>query len=200
MTSRTALGVLTACTAALLVAAPAVAKTIEQEKPYAITGTTGAELYASIGQNGPEVGRDGRRTIAYTFFTLTWSRNYVRQDGGCVLKSATPKLTITYTLPKPKNPLSPEVQKRWDVFLEGIRSHEKVHGEDIKAMLTRIEQTTIGLFVPNDPDCKKIRQEILKPLSEASLAQRQHRRDFDRIEMGADGTIHRLILSLVNGP
>ena len=32
-------------------------------------------------------------------------------------------------------------------------------------MLTRIEQTTIGLFVPNDTSCKKIRQEIHKPLS-----------------------------------
>ncbi|WP_054308844.1 DUF922 domain-containing protein [Mesorhizobium sp. 1M-11] len=201
MTSKTGLGILTltACAAALLVVAPAAAKTIEQEKPYAVTGTTGAELYASIGQNGPQVGRSGGRVIAHTFFKLTWRRNYVPENGGCTLKSATPTLIITYTLPKPANPLPPVVQKRWDIFIEGLRRHEKVHGEHIKAMLARIEQTTIGVSVSNDPGCQKIRREIQKPLSDASIAQRQESRDFDRIEMGSGGAIQRLILELVNG-
>ncbi|MFE0013838.1 DUF922 domain-containing Zn-dependent protease [Mesorhizobium sp. NPDC059054] len=201
MTPKTGLGILTltACAAVLLVVAPAAAKTIEQEKPYAVTGTTGAELYASIGQNGPQVGRSGGRVIAHTFFKLTWRRNYVPENGGCTLKSATPTLIITYTLPKPANPLPPVVQKRWDIFIEGLRRHEKVHGEHIKAMLARIEQTTIGVSVSKDPGCQKIRREIQKPLSDASIAQRQQSRDFDRIEMGSGGVIQRLILELVNG-
>lgn len=199
MISKTRLLALTACAMALLAAAPTAAKTIEQEKPYAITGTTGAELYASIGRNGPEVGRNGGRVIAHTFFKLTWRRNYVPENGGCTLKSATPTLIITYTLPKPSGALPPVMQKRWDIFIEGLRRHEKVHGDHIKAMLARIEQTTIGVSVPNDPGCQKIRQEIQKPLSDASIAQRQQSRDFDRVEMGAGGAIQRLILELVNG-
>lgn len=201
MTSRVGFYVatLTACVTALIATTPATAKTIEQEKPYAITGTTGAELYASIGQNGPEVGRNGGRVIAHTFFKLTWRRNYVPENGGCTLKSATPTLIITYTLPKPANALPPPVQKRWDIFIEGLRRHEKVHGDHIKAMLARIEQTTIGVSVANDPGCQKIRQQIQKPLSDASIAQRQQSRDFDRVEMGAGGEIQRLILELVNG-
>lgn len=201
MISKTGLGLLTlmACAAALLAAAPVAAKTIEQEEPYAITGTTGAELYASIGQNGPKVARSGGRVIAHTFFKLTWRRNYVPEKGGCTLKSATPTLIITYTLPKPANPLPPGVQKRWDIFIEGLRRHEKVHGDHIKAMLAQIEQTTIGVSVPNDPGCQKIRQQIQKPLSDASIAQRQQSRDFDRVEMGGGGAIPRLVLDLVNG-
>ena len=199
MTSKTGLGLLSVCVAALLVATSAIAKTIEQEKPYAITGTTGAEIYASIGRNGPEVGRSGGRVIAHTFFKLTWRRNYVPENGGCTLKSATPTLIITYTLPKPANPLPPAVQKRWDIFIDGLRRHEKVHGDHIKAMLAQIERTTIGVSVPNDPGCQKIRQEIQKPLSEASIVQRQQSRDFDRVEMGGGGAIQRLILELVNG-
>jgi predicted secreted Zn-dependent protease len=85
------------------------------------------------------------------------------------------------------------------VFIDGVRRHEKVHGDHIKEMVKLIEQTTIGATVENDPKCLKIREEIKKPLSQASLAQRKKSSDFDRVEMGEGGNIHRLILGLVNG-
>lgn len=69
----------------------------------------------------------------------------------------------------------------------------------MKAMLKRIEATTIGVSVPNDPGCQKIRKQIQTPLSEASLAQRQESSEFDRVEMGPGGNIQRLVLGLVNG-
>jgi predicted secreted Zn-dependent protease len=171
---------------------------IEQVETYAITGTSGIELYASIGEQGPLVG-EGIRTIAHTNFKLTWSRNYKPRGSVCTLVSARPKLVIIYTLPRPAQKLPPAIQKRWEVFIDGVREHEKVHGEHIKEMVKRIEQTTIGVSVENDPKCRKIREEIKKPLSEASLAQRQKSRDFDRIEMGEGGNIRRLVLDLVNG-
>lgn len=171
---------------------------VEQVEPYAIKGTSGVELYTSIGEGGPLVG--GKiRTIAHTNFKLTWSRKYETKGDACMLVSARPRLIITYTLPKPAGKLSAALQKRWNVFYDGIRRHEKVHGDHIKEMVERIEQTTIGVIVQNDPKCKKIREEIKKPLSQASLAQRQKSRDFDRVEMGEGGNIHRLILELVNG-
>jgi predicted secreted Zn-dependent protease len=170
----------------------------EQIEPYTINGTSGVELYTSIGERGPLVG-DKVRTIAHTNFKLTWSRKYEPKGDACTLVSARPKLIITYTLPKPAGKLSAALQKRWDVFYDGVRRHEKVHGDHIKEMVERIEQTTIGVTVQNDPKCKKIREEIKTPLSQASLAQRQRSRDFDRVEMGEGGNIHRLILDLVNG-
>lgn len=171
---------------------------IERTETYAIAGTSGAELYASIGEHGPLVG-EGVRTIAHTNFKLTWSRNYKPSGSACTLVSARPKLTITYTLPRPAQKLPAALQERWDVFIGGLRRHEKVHGDHIKEMVRRIEQTTIGVSVENDPKCTKIREEIKKPLSEASLAQRQKSRDFDRVEMGEGGNIRRLVLDLVNG-
>jgi predicted secreted Zn-dependent protease len=171
---------------------------IERSETYARTGTSGAELYASIGEHGPLVG-EGVRTIAHTNFKLTWSRNYQPRGSACTLVSARPKLVITYTLPRPAGKLPAAVQKRWDIFIDGLRRHEKVHGDHIKEMVKRIEQTTIGVSVENDPKCTKIREQIKKPLSEASLAQRQKSRDFDRVEMGEGGNIRRLVLDLVNG-
>jgi predicted secreted Zn-dependent protease len=192
---------LLALTAGVCIAAAdahAEGQVIERSETYAITGTSGAELYASIGENGPLVG-EGVRTIAHTNFKLTWSRNYKPTGSVCTLVSARPKLIITYTLPRPAQKLPAALQKRWDVFIDGLQRHEKVHGDHIKEMVRRIEQTTIGVRVENDPNCRKIREEIKKPLSEASLAQRQESRDFDRVEMGEGGNIRRLVLDLVNG-
>lgn len=171
---------------------------IERSETYAITGTSGGELYASIGKRGPLLG-EGVRVIAHTNFKLTWSRNYQPKGSACTLVSARPKLIITYTLPRPAQKLPAALQKRWDVFIDGLQRHEKVHGDHIREMVRRIEDTTIGVSVENDPKCRKIREEIKKPLSEASLAQRQKSRDFDRIEMGEGGNIRRLVLDLVNG-
>ncbi|MBE1203093.1 DUF922 domain-containing Zn-dependent protease [Aminobacter carboxidus] len=191
---------LRAC-AALIAIAPLAAnaegQVVEQVKTYAISGTSAPELYASIGERGPKAGIG--RAIAHTNFKLTWQRNYVPQGGTCTLVSAKPKLIITYTLPKPASRLPDGLKQRWDVFYEGVRRHELVHGQMIKDMVATIERTTIGLSVAGDPGCKKIRQEMIKPLSEASLAQRQQSSDFDRVELNDGGNVHRLILSFVNG-
>ena len=66
-------------------------------------------------------------------------------------------------------------------------------------MLIRILATTVGYSVADDPKCRKIRKEITKPLSEASLEQRRRSAEFDRVEMSNGGNVHRLILALVNG-
>lgn len=173
-------------------------KAVEREQPYAIKGTSGPELYASIGERGPEIG-GLVRTIAVTTFKLTWTRDYQPRDGGCVLASARPKLIITYTLPKPASRLSGPVRANWDTFITGVRDHEKVHGEMIKDMVREIERISVGLTVANDPNCKKIRQELTRQLAAISVEQRRKSREFDQIELGNGGNIHQLILRLVNG-
>jgi len=173
-------------------------KAVERDAPYLVQGTTGPELYASIGERGPEVG-GLMRTIAHTTFKLTWTRDYQPRNGACILASARPKLIITYTLPKPASRLKGPVRSNWDTFISGVRDHEKVHGEMIKEMVREIERISVGLTVENDPGCKKIRQELTARLAAISQEQRRRSRDFDRIELGDGGNIHQLILRLVNG-
>ncbi|NTS31094.1 DUF922 domain-containing Zn-dependent protease [Phyllobacterium sp. BT25] len=172
---------------------------VEQVETYAIRGKSGAELYASIGERGPQLGGGKVRTIAHTNFKLTWRRNYQNQGTACTLVSAQPKLIITYTLPKPAEPLPPSVRAGWETFISGIETHERVHGDTIKEMVKAIEASTVGLSMPGDPKCQKIRSEMTSRLSALSLAQRQKSRDFDKDEMSEGGNVHRLILQLVNG-
>ena len=184
---------------ASFLASPARAdwRPVEKVETYAISGQTGLELYAAIGERGPLLGKG--RVIAHTNFKLTWTRDYRPQGDACVLKSARPKLTITYTLPKPAGQLPATVQKHWEVFIAGLAAHERVHGAAIVEMVRKIETVSVGLTIAGDPGCSKIRTELTRQLAEISLAQRQASRDFDRVEFGPGGNLQKLVLAFVNG-
>lgn len=178
-------------------AARAEWKAAERIETYAVTGKSGIELYRSVGERGPKLGPG--RAIAYTSFKLTWSRKYEPRGDACVLVSARPKLVITYTLPKPSHKLPAAIAGDWDIFITGVEKHERVHGEFIEDMVREIEAATIGLTVPGDPGCTKIKAIMNERLSAISQAQRKRSRDFDRVELNEGGNVHQLILGLVNG-
>ena len=195
--------VMLACLAAMisgLVPAPAHAgwAPVERVETYRVSGSSGIELYRSIGENGPVIGVG--RAIAYTDFKLLWSRDYRPQpDGSCVLVTARPSLTITYRLPKAPDDLPEATRRAWRTFLAGITAHEKVHGEIIVDMVRQIEAVSVGLSAPADPGCQKVRAALQGKLGALSQAQRQRSRDFDRDEMRDGGNVHQLVLALVNG-
>lgn len=171
---------------------------VERIETYSIRGTTGAELYASIGKNGPLVG--GKiRAIAHTRFKLTWSRKYERKANACALVTAHPKLIIIFTFPKPANALPAPTKKNWETFIAGLRDHERVHADSIVDLVRDIEAATVGLLVEDDPGCRKIKSEMKRRLSAISQAQKQRSRQFDQAEMGDGGNVRNLVLGLVNG-
>ena len=149
------------------------------------------------------IGKDSagneRRVIAHTNFKLTWQRDYRPQGGACVLKTARPKLIITYTLPRPAGKLAPAVQARWDAFAAGLAAHEKVHGAGIVEMVDKIVAFSNGLTVENDPGCTKIRGELTQYLDQLSKTQRQASRDFDKVEFGPGGNLQKLIAAFLIG-
>ncbi|EKF16831.1 DUF922 domain-containing Zn-dependent protease [Nitratireductor pacificus] len=172
-------------------------KADERIETYAISGSTGIELYRSIGERGPKVGVG--RAIAYTDFKLTWRRDYQPRGGKCTLVSAKPTLIITYRLPKPSGPLPAATKRLWDTFIAGVEAHERMHGVFITEMVKEIEAVSVGLTADNDPNCQKVRQKLQGHLGRLSQAQRQKGRDFDREELSEGGNVHRLVLGLVNG-
>lgn len=169
----------------------------EVVKTYAVSGTTGPELYASIGENGPKIGPT--RTIAVTNYDLRWRRNYVPEGTSCRLVSAIPFLTISYTLPKPSSKLPAATETLWKAFADGIRAHERVHGDYVRQMTQDILDTTVGMVVEDDPGCRKIKEAVKKPILEAGLAYKAKNRAFEEAEMAKGGNVHQLILALVNG-
>ncbi|KGF68607.1 peptidase [Hoeflea sp. BAL378] len=172
---------------------------VEQVETYPVSGTTGFQLYRSVGENGPVISGD-RRTIAHTTFKLTWRRDYQEKDGGCVIASNVPKLIITYTLPKPRGELPAALAASWKRFYEGLAAHERVHGSHIIEMVQAIQDVSVGLSAPDDPGCHKTRAQLQTHLKRLSDEQRARGREFDRVEMGTGGAVESLVLGLVNGP
>lgn len=184
---------------ACLPALPAAAQWKVQERieTYAVSGQTGMALYEAIGARGPKVGVG--RAIAYTDFDLTWSRDYRPQpDGSCQLASARPNLTITYRLPKATGSMPAQLQARWATFIAGVEAHERVHGEIIRDMVRQIEEATVGVSAPADPQCRKVRGLVQEKLPAIVDARNQRNRDFDRKELSDGGNVHQLILALVD--
>jgi predicted secreted Zn-dependent protease len=184
---------------ALFFAASAAAQewqAVERVEPYSVAGSTGLEIYQSIGARGPKLGV--ARVIAHTGFKLTWTRKYERQGNACTITVNKPKLIITYTLPKLKTKLSEPLKSRWDTFIAGVTAHEKVHGDFIRDMVKEIEAASVGMTVENDPNCQKIRPQLQAKLGELSQAQRTRSRDFDQVELNDGGNVHQLILQLVD--
>ena len=182
----------------LAVCAHAAGSVEERVVTYPVSGRTGAALYESIGRNGPVLS-DGRSTVAHTTFKLTWRRDYRKQDGGCLLAGAVPRLIITYTLPKPSGKLPPDVAASWQRFIDGILAHEKVHGDQIRAMTEAIRAESIGLFEPGDANCKRIYGSLEPKLKALSDARQAQSRAYDKVEMAPGGPVERLILDLING-
>ena len=173
-------------------------KPVEKVEHYRISGRTGIKLYRSIGENGPNVGVG--RVIAYTDFKLLWSRDYRPQpDGSCTLVSARPSLTITYRLPKASGDMPAATRRLWETFIDGVTRHEKVHGDFIVDLVKAIEAVSVGLSAPGDPGCQKVRAALQSRLGPLSEEQRRRSREFDRVEMGDGGNVHKLVLALVNG-
>lgn len=170
---------------------------VETIKTYAVAGTSGAELYDSIGERGPLLGPKVR-AIAHTDFKLTWTRKYEPQpDGACTITVNIPRVIITYTLPKPSAQLPASTRRSWQHFIAGVEAHERVHGQFIKDMVKEIEAMSVGFSVPDDPKCSKIRVELTKRLGEISKKQQQRNLDFDKVELSDGGNLQQLVLKLV---
>lgn len=171
---------------------------VEHTKTYTVTGSSGIELYRSIGERGPAA---GVQAIAHTSFKLTWTRDYRPQpDGACMLAVARPKLTITYTLPKAAPDLPAGVREKWQRFITGVEKHERVHGDQIVDMVRGIQAFSLGLRADDDPGCRKVREKLQARLKGFSDERVKQSRDFDKVELTEGGAVHQLILALVNTP
>lgn len=168
------------------------------EKHYRIDGTTPIALYESIGQRGPIIKGD-RRTIAITTWDLKWRRDYQRQNAGCVLASALPFLAINYELPRPAQKLPASLNARWQIFYDGIKTHELQHGEMIRNLVRVIINETVGLTTEQDDgNCNQLRAKVLAKVKTAFDTYTRQTAEFERIEMSKGGNVHSLVLGFLN--
>lgn len=121
----------------------AQAKIIVQEKVsyYAVKGRSGLDLGKAMVAGGAKV-INLRHAIAATVSKFDFLEPKVAvENGRCIVKDVTVKLTLTYYFPKwhGKNGKSRQVRQAWDAFYQELVRHEKTHGRIARNFAGKIE-------------------------------------------------------------
>lgn len=188
--------VATCCLGLALGTASAADRVSIKTKYYTVSGSTGLQLYASMVKRGPKQGFTSR-AIAQTAYTVNWNAEVKPSGGGCRVVSAVPKLSITYTYPKPAGPVSPALQRRWTRFMAGVRIHEEKHGRLAREMVDVAVRSVRGLKMANDPSCSKLRADIKRRARAIYDDYETRQEKFDAVEHKDGSNIDRLIGALV---
>jgi predicted secreted Zn-dependent protease len=182
--------------AAAVVALPSSALAGEASvkvKAYPISGSTGFELFQSIGENGP----NGGAHVAHTDPKLVWKRLFDERGGSCYLVHACPQVSFVQIYPKPSGRLSGSTRAVWDKFIAAVRKHEDTHVRMFRQMVVETEASLAGMFEPDDRTCAKIKASVQAKLEEAQQAYRARSRAFDRAELGPQGPLSEVLRDLM---
>ncbi len=125
---------------AFLLLAPALAYTAaaqgavtahERAEPYAIRGSSAAELRVEMNAKGP-LGGDGRRHDRYTRWQISWRYGYRSGAGRCEIDRVHTEVTVTMTLPSWINEAAVPagLRAQWRRYLDALETHEKGHARN----------------------------------------------------------------------
>ncbi len=173
----------------------AAARVSTSTKTYSISGKTGDQLLKSMNRRGPKHGFLSR-AIAQTAYQIDWDVQIGVERGNCRLRRATPIMKMTYTYPQPSDSLSPEMRRRWNTFMVGVRKHELQHGAYATQMANAAERSLRGIRVANDPTCRKTTALMKQRVQAVYETYEAKQIVFDQREHRRNGNIHRLINQL----
>ena len=113
-------------------------------RTYPITGSTYAELLASMRANSPFVERTRRRHFGITEIGFRQSWNYQFTAARCELLSADTSLELTIVLPEwtDREGASEATVRRYEELYERILAHEERHAEIAREYLVKLRAET----------------------------------------------------------
>jgi predicted secreted Zn-dependent protease len=97
---------------------------------YSVTGSSVAELRASIARNGPKQGTAPRDSKTETEFF--YNTKFTVVGGVCRFSNVRIRVVTVYTLPKwiNRDEASAELKARWDAYAQSLRQHQDGHAAD----------------------------------------------------------------------
>ena len=109
-------------------------------RTYPVTGSTYAELLASMRENGPLAERTGRRHFGVTEVSFRQSFDYQRARGRCELLGADITLDMTIVLPEwtERDGASTRTVERFERLYDDIVRHEERHAAIARDYLGRL--------------------------------------------------------------
>jgi predicted secreted Zn-dependent protease len=95
---------------------------------YPVSGTTAEALWRAVQANGPR--QTAGTFAAYTDVHQHWSYEFLATEAGCGISEARVRTTVEIHLPQwveGRRGADPALVRRWDDFLQALRTHEAGH-------------------------------------------------------------------------
>lgn len=162
---------------------------------YNVSGASGLDLIKAMDRKGPRHGFMAR-AIAQTSYTVGWEFTWERENKTCRLAEAQGTLDMTYTYPRIANSVSPDLKRRWNRFMVGVRKHEEQHGAMAKEMVRAAERSVKGLSVAGDPKCRRAQAEAKRRIGATYSKYEARQIAFDSREHKGGGNVEKLLLAL----
>jgi len=200
MVLRAGCAALLACAAGIGLAGSAEAsvKVKINTVSYTIKGTSGEALLAAMDRKGPRQGFT-TRAIAQTSYTVGWTIDWRPLAGGCRVFQADAVLNLTYNYPGLGNGLSPDLGRRWNRFMTGVRKHEETHGRIAREMVNVAERQVRAVSFKEDRSCRRTQAEIKRRIASTYAEYEARQVDFDAVEHTEGGNVERLVARLGQG-
>ena len=165
---------------------------------YSISGKNGDALLKAMDRRGPKHGFL-TRAIAQTSYTVSWAVDWKEEDGNCRVANAAATLSITYSYPQVKGKMSPDLARRWQRFMAGVRKHEQAHGRIARQMVGVAEKSVSGLSSRNDRHCRRTQAEFKKRIAMTYAKYEARQIAFDNVEHADGGHVEALVTLLGKG-
>ena len=116
---------------------------VEKIEYYSISGKTAAELATSMSNNGPYSRQHRQRAWATARRDMSYQLTRQKFKKNCRVKSARVKMTIIYTMPKPRKikRVPRRVRQKWAKMYSLLNRHERTHGLYYKQLAKKIHRS-----------------------------------------------------------
>jgi predicted secreted Zn-dependent protease len=179
--------------AACLAAGPALGgvETSVATETYAVTGNSGEALLDAMDRKGPRYGLLAR-AMAQTRYKVDWRYDWERSGSRCRLKSVDASLSIVYRYPELARPAPPELGRRWQKFIAGVRHHEEMHGQVARQMVFAAHKSISKLTRGSDR-CASATRRVERIIDTVYAEYEARQTRFDDREHGEGGNVDRLL-------
>ncbi|OXS99422.1 hypothetical protein B7H23_14795 [Notoacmeibacter marinus] len=168
----------------------------ESTRYYIVNGQTGREVVREMARRGPRSGFLAR-DIAQTWYSPRNDGELVLENGICRVRNPGVRLHIRYTYPRLSDRAAPQLQHRWQAFIEGVRKHEAQHAALAIQMADKIDDLLSRFAMrTDDRHCGKAKREMARRMDAIWKEYDLRQNAFDRVEHRRGGEVDKLVKAL----
>lgn len=167
---------------------------------YDVTGTTGREIFKSMLDNGPKLGRRNEHALATTEYEYDVKNvNVEIRNGRCVPKSLDVVLSVAYTYPRWRvsRNAGRETKSAWKRFEQSVVWHEKQHVKIAKEYADAYAKALKKTRLKTSDNCVSGSFATAWRASRAALKHNRKQRQFDKQDLRPGGRGYEAQLNLI---